>query len=101
MNKPTLTINGNKIEMPKVKARVWREIVKFDSERKTIPVADYVDKHCEIIALIFGVDKDTLLDNIDISDIIPVYTQAVTYLLKLLYAKTTDDKKNEEMTAET
>lgn len=100
MNKPIIEINGKKIELPPVKARVWREIIKFDEERKTILSADYVDKHCEIIALLFGVTKDEVLDNLEILEVIPLYSEILTYIVAMLSVGLGDGKKNTPNEAE-
>lgn len=94
MDKPTITINGNKIEMPKVKARVWREVMALTAERKNVSAADFVDRHCEVIALAFNVTKDDVLDNIFIDDVLPIFNAILAYVSELLFNKIGDSKKN-------
>lgn len=95
MEKPTINISGTVLTMPEPKARIWREIIVFDEERKTIPAVDIVDKCCEVIALAFGhtLTKDDVLDNIEIGDVLPLYFEILRYILEMLTVKI--GKKNE------
>ena len=95
MDKPTLTINGKKIEMLEPKARAWRESIKLSEQRNEILAVDFVNKHCEFIAAAFGVSVDDVLDNIDVVDVMPLFYDVLAYIMKRLWAKWTDDKKNE------
>lgn len=96
MDRPTITIDGRKIELPEAKARIWREIIKFDETRKEIPTADFVDRHAEIIALAFGVTADEVLDNLEVGEILPVYLSVLTALLEMLTAKMSGKKTEAE-----
>ena len=100
MDKPTLTINGNKIEMLEPKAKVWREAIKLREQRNEILAVDFVNTHCEFIAAAFGVSVDEVLDNIDVVDVMPLFYDVLAYIMKRLWAKWTDDKKNEEVNAD-
>lgn len=99
----TITINGKQLEIPPIKARTWREIMKYETQRKdkqTFTVDD-VDKHCGIIALAFGVTEEEILDNIDITDVIPTYYAVLRRIAAMLTEKLIVDKKNEPEKAET
>lgn len=93
--RPTIEINGKTIEMPSLKARAWREIMKFETERKDIETIEYVDKLCEIIAMIYGVTTDEVLDNLEIGDVHAKYYEVLAAVVSMLYEKL-EDKKNEE-----
>lgn len=95
MNKPIITINGVQIEMLVPKARMWREFIKFDEERKDISSVDFVDRHSEIIAQAFGVSKDDVLDNLSVDEILPAYTEVLRYLVSTLTSRFVGDKKND------
>lgn len=97
MEKPTITIGGRKIEMPVKKARIWREVIKLDEELKdkTIAAVDYVDRHCEFIALVFGVTVDEVLDNLDLEEVLPLYNEIVKEIVATLYKGFGEVKKNE------
>lgn len=92
--KPTITIDGKTIEMKKTSVEVFRKILKLDAERSEIPVTDFVDRHCEVIALAFGVTEEQVYNNLDVSDIIPKYSEISIFLSERLVGKI---KKNEEM----
>ena len=100
MNKTTLTINGNVIEMPKVKARVWREIMQFKEEKKNLQNADAVEKYCGIIALAFGITVDEVLDYLELPDVLPTYYSILNCIVAMLTEKLVVDKKNEVVTVE-
>ncbi|MBQ9487531.1 MAG: hypothetical protein IJU91_07015 [Selenomonadaceae bacterium] len=100
MDKPTLTIDGKKIEMLEPKARFWRQGLKLSEQRKDLPAIDYVDAHCEFIAQVFGVSVDEVLDNIDVIDVMPLFYDIVAYIMSRLWLKLTDKKKAEVTDAE-
>lgn len=94
--KVTIKLGEKIIEMPKLKARMWREIMKFEGERKTITAADAVEKYCEVIAVAFGVTADEILDNFEIDEVVPKYYEVVKAVVGMLTAKMGEDKKNTE-----
>lgn len=92
MARPTITIDGKTIEMKTAKVEVFRKILKLDNERKEIPVTDFVDRHCEVIALAFGITEEQVYNNLDIGELIPKYSEISIYLSERLVGKI---KKNE------
>lgn len=92
MARPTITIDGKTIEMKKTFVEVFRKILRLDSERSEIPATDFVDRHCEVIALAFGVTEEQVYNNLDVADIIPKYSEVSIYLSERLAGKV---KKNE------
>lgn len=103
MNKPTLTIDGKKIEMPKPTVGTWRKIMEFNSMRQNVKWADVVDAYVSIIALAFGITVDELIDKdeklvLEYEDILPIYDSVVVYLANLFVSKVGDNKKNAELT---
>lgn len=102
MEKPTIIVNNRMIEMPMPKARLWREIVKFEDERQSVSVDEFCDGHINIIARAFGVTTDEIFDNIDVDEILPTYRRILTYIMQLLTSKLTGIKKNmeEDITAQ-
>ena len=103
MNKPVIIINDQKIEVPELKARVWREIIKFDSTRKDIPTENFCEEHAKIIAMVFGLTVDEVLDKLNIEDILPAYSASLLYVVQLLSSKLggDDTKKNVDVDAQT
>ena len=94
MERPTITINGNGIVMPEVKARVWLEVMKFESVRKELKSVDAIEKYCAVIAMAFGVSVDEVLDNLDIADVLPTYFAVLNCVVAMLTEKLA--KKNTE-----
>lgn len=93
MDNPKITINGKEIELPPIKARLWREIIQFHENRKNISTADLMEKYCAIIALEFGVTTDDVLDNLNVEDVGRLYYDVFDVVANLLNAKI--GKKNE------
>ena len=100
MDKPKITIDGKEIEMQTPKARLWREIIKFDSERRDLPVDNFVDEHAAIIAKAFNISVDEVLDNLEVSEILPTYSQVLGTVLLLLTEHLPQAKKNTVEVAE-
>lgn len=98
MEKITITINGEIKEMTPIKARFWKEIMKFDEEKKDFLKSDAIEKYCEIIALAFGVTTDEVLDNLELQDVLPKYFEVYKAVVEMLSAKT--GKKNKEAEVE-
>lgn len=96
-----IVINGEIKMMPTIKARAWREVMQFEESRKDIKTLDAVEKYCEIIALVYGVTLDEVLDNLEISDVIPTYFSILNRIVAMLTEKLVVDKKNETETYET
>lgn len=102
MDMPYIEINGEmKIIALPIKARAWRELMQFEEQHKNFKSAESVEKHCEIIAKLFGVTTDDVLDNLDLDDVLPTYYRVLNYVVAILTSKLSGDKKNEQETAET
>ena len=78
------------------KASVWREFEKFDSERANLineceaKMGEWIYCHAEIIAKVFANEKvtaDTIMDNVAVEDIVPLYRDCYAYLVSLISAK--------------
>lgn len=96
MDNPTIIINGKPIEMPRPKARVWREIISFNEARRNLPTEDFINEHAKIIALAFRVSEDDILDNLDVDEILPTYFNVFTCVVSLLTANLSVSKKNSD-----
>ena len=90
MAKPTININGKNYHPVAPKARVWREITKFDNERPGLPDVEFIDAHIGIIATVFNnpeITPDIILDNLDIDEIIPLYYETFRWIVEMLNNK--------------
>lgn len=96
MDRPIIVIEGKPIEMPTPKARLWREIIKFEEERKNLTVEDFCDSHIAVLARAFGVTDDEICDSLTVDEVLPLYTTVLTYIMQLLTSKLKVSKKNIE-----
>ena len=87
MATPTITINGEEKTI-KTKARLWRVMAEFNEKRKNLSSADFVEEHCKVIATACGLTLDEVLDNMEISDVVPVCLKIIDYVGEQLTAKT-------------
>ena len=94
MMKNTIEINGKEYKIKKILAKDWREIFKFDENRKDILLINFVDKHCEVLAgVLEDVTVEELQNTLTVDEIMEIYNAILKYLLTLLSAKK-DDEKN-------
>ena len=96
MKIPVIKIDGAELEMRTPKARLWRELIKFEQERRNLKVEDFCDEHVKMIAAAFGVTVEEVLDNLDVDEILPTYMNVLTFVMELLTANLKIAKKNEE-----
>ena len=96
MKKPALIINNKTYEPRELKARIWRKILEFDESKKDLLSVDFIDKHAEIISMIFPVSTDDILDNLNLEDILKVYNDCLTYILQLIGSKLEIANKEEK-----
>ena len=86
-----IDINGKKYKHGKSKAKMWRELMQFDDQKADIPLEDFIDAHAEIIAKTFGnqdLTANMLIDNLDLDEILPLYSSAFKWFCGQLNAKT-------------
>lgn len=93
MEKPAILLNDKYIALPDVKARLWREIMQFESTRKDLKSVDAIDGYCGIIAQAFNITVDDVLDNLNLEDVLPTYLKIFNLVVAMLTAKI-GDKKN-------
>lgn len=81
---PVLIINDISYEMKAPKSRVWREITKLQGEPESI------DNWVKTVAMSFsnyGITEDDVLDNVDITELIPLAVACVHYINALVNEK--------------
>ena len=98
MQLPQITINGVTYEM-KTPARVWRLVMEFNDKRKEHSTAEMIDKYCEVIAQVYGVEVDEVLNNLPLDEVYPQYIEIYNAVSKILTSKL--GKKTEENPDET
>lgn len=71
MNRPTITtIDGKTHELKPFTGRSYRVIAEFDKNQPLIGDVDYIERHAAIVAELFGVTTDDVLD-MPLEDILP------------------------------
>lgn len=81
---PVLTINDIPYKMTDPKSRVWREVTKLQEEEPSI------DNWAKIIAISFSnndITEDDVLDNVRISELMPLSLACVNYVNALVNEK--------------
>lgn len=83
-----ITINDKTYTATTPKAKIWREIMKFDEERTTLPNADFIDAHAIMIAKAFpDLTSEEIIEQVDIDDIVPMYFDVFKWICGLLNNK--------------
>lgn len=80
-------LGGKKYTAKKPKARLWRQLVEFDENKASLQAAEFIEKHAEILSLVFDVDRDTILDECDLDEIVLAYYQTFGWVTSLLTSK--------------
>lgn len=86
-----ITINGQKYKPGKSKAKMWRELMLFDETKTDISLEDFIDVHAEIIVKTFAnqdLTANMLIDNLDLDEILPLYSSVFKWFCGQLNAKT-------------
>ena len=86
-----IDINGKKYKPGKSKAKMWRELMEFDNQKTDIALEDFIDAHAEIIVKTFGnqdLTANMLIDNMDLDEILPLYSSVFKWFCGQLNAKT-------------
>ena len=87
---PKIKINGKTYIATAPKAKIWREIVKFDENRTQENTVDFIDKHAEMIAKVFDnseVTAESVLDNLGLDEIVPKYFEVFKWICELINSK--------------
>lgn len=81
--RPEVTIGNETFTAPEPKAQLWREFAALENERHGMAEEDFLESRVKIIALAFQSKKITteiLLENLNISDVLPLYLEAQAWL---------------------
>jgi len=98
MERPIITVNEKKYEMPRPTGRAWRRLLEFDKNHNDIYAEDFIEKRCDFLADIYGAKftADDLLDTFDIAEITQAYRDCAGYILGRITAKFEEVEKNVE-----
>lgn len=104
MEKPILEINGKTFKLPEPTMKMWKNVVKFNSEyfaENEHTIADTITACEEELAKLYGVEIDEI-DEMNPADVMPTYTKTSRYVMELAMSKLNDgaDEKNAEKAAE-
>ena len=67
--------------------KVWRAIVEHDAETANLSIAELLAHRVEILALIYGIDKEQIEAGVEVSDVLPAYNEAAKWILSLVFEK--------------
>lgn len=86
---PKLKINGEIVHPERPKAKVWREVMKFDEAEKSFSDADLMVGYAKKIAIAFGNDitAEQVLESVDLEDVIPIYREIYSWLVAIATKK--------------
>ncbi len=87
MENPKLILSGKEYHPKRPTMKVWRAIVEHDSEAKGLSIADILSHRVEILALIYGIDKEQIEAGVEVSDVLPAYSEAAKWILSLVFEK--------------
>ncbi|MBO6177823.1 MAG: hypothetical protein J6O04_01445 [Selenomonadaceae bacterium] len=96
MEKLEIKINDKVYTAAKPKARLWKKLVNFDEHKGDLSAEEFIDAHAEIMAEVFPeLDKDFILDNVDLDEILNIYYKIFMWMTKLLTSKLNNVKNAE------
>ena len=84
MKAPILIIDDKKLTMKEPRAKVWRKLTQLKDKEQDI------DTFAEIIATAFsadGITADDVLDNVTVSELIPLSFACISYVNELVDSK--------------
>lgn len=86
---PKLKINGKTVCPKAPKAKIWREIMKFDEEQRSFADADLMEEYAKILENAFAgeVTAEEILEYADLEDIIPAYRAVYAWLIGIASKK--------------
>jgi hypothetical protein len=91
MDTPQIKINGKIIQPAPPKMKVWREFLAFfDKDKGKMTVEEFLSAHVALIVLAFnqpGVTVDSVDENLEIADVVPLARQLFEWLQAQTFAK--------------
>ncbi|WP_085023897.1 hypothetical protein [Anaerovibrio sp. JC8] len=100
MEKPSLIIDGAKIEPAKPKMKVWRAfLASTETNLEETSLETFLEKQIELIIIGFGrpdvVNKESIDENIEIADIVPTVKALFQWIQAETFSKLADLPKND------
>ena len=87
MDKSKLILSGKEYAPKRPTMKIWRAIVEHDAETKNLSITEILDSRIKILSQIYGIDTEIIEDGIEISDVLPAYSEAAKWVLSLVFEK--------------
>lgn len=94
MERPTITIEGEKFELKKLTGRSWRVFSEFVENQPEYTKADFIERQAEFIANFYDVTAEEILDKMPLEEIMPASLAVRNYVMATLTAKFAKMEKN-------
>lgn len=93
IERPTMTLAGKEVKAPEhISMKTWRAIEKWaedyakqTQEKVEQSPLDEIDSCLDNLALIYGIDRDTIEGDIAPEDVFPTHAKAVDYVRTRIY----------------
>lgn len=100
MEAPSIFLNGEEIKAKRPSMKAWRTVEAFnDKDKADMPIAEFVSECIGILSVVYGRDVSEIEEGIDVSDVIPAYREAVSWVHGLAFEKL-GKVKNDETAAD-
>ena len=96
MERPTITIDGEKYEIKKLVGRSWRILGEFADSKPDYTDTDFIEKHAAFIANFYNVTAEDILDKMPLEEILPASMAVQKYIMKTLTEKIEEIEKNSD-----
>lgn len=73
MTQPTITIKGQQLKLPPLKADTWLEILKLKNQKIDLNKDGALEPYISVIAHAFNLPLEEVLPNLKAADILPKY----------------------------
>lgn len=88
METPSIVLNGEEIKAKRPSMKAWRTVEAFnDKDKMDMPIAEFVSECIGILSVVYGRDVSEIEEGIDVSDVIPAYREAVSWVHGLAFEK--------------
>lgn len=93
MDKPTIVINGVRVEPANPKMKVWREFQRsIENDLYNKRLYEFLQEHIRLIIIAFGkpdvVNEDSIDENLEISEVVPLFRKLFIWLQAVIFERT-------------